>query len=115
MSKLIECSECDGGKIKCPECKGDLETERRGRLMAKKPKDWTGISYPIGEFIMDELKARRWTVEMLAGAMGCETKQLEAIIEGKRELNQAYARMLGKAFGTSWQMWSRLAKQAKGE
>lgn len=85
--------------------------------MAKKPKGWTFIDFKVGEFILDELLARNWTIEMLACAMECDQNQLEAIIEGKRKMNQAYARMLGKAFGTSWQIWYRLGKlgeQAKG-
>lgn len=66
--------------------------------------------FPPGEFIRDELTARNWTIEMMAGCAGCSVERIQDVIDLK-PLNRVTAWHIGKAFGTSPQMWLRLEEQ----
>lgn len=63
---------------------------------------------PPGEFIKEELKERGWTQSHLATIMGVPIQRINTIISGKRGITADTAIRLGRAFGTSAEMWMNL-------
>jgi HTH-type transcriptional regulator/antitoxin HigA len=61
-----------------------------------------------GEFIREELEARGWTQADLAKIMGRPTQTINAIIIGMKSVTAQTATELGKALGTSAQLWLNL-------
>jgi HTH-type transcriptional regulator/antitoxin HigA len=65
-------------------------------------------TFPPGEYIDEELKARGWTQEDLARILGKPFQAVNAIINAKKEITPETALALGKAFGTSAELWLNL-------
>ena len=65
-------------------------------------------SFPPGEFIKDELKARGWAPEDLAEVMGCDLRLVNEIITGKRVITPETAAVLGQALESSARYWLNL-------
>ena len=65
-------------------------------------------SFSLGEIIEDELEARRWTKETLAGMLGYSSLEVTDLLEGNLELTLAVAGDLGQVFGTSTKFWLNL-------
>jgi len=61
-----------------------------------------------GEYIRDELDARRWTQEKLAQIMGRPETVLSQIINGSKAITTQTAKELAAAFGTSAELWMNL-------
>ena len=65
-------------------------------------------TFPVGEFILDELDAREWTQSNFAIIAGIPLNVLGGIINGKQNITPEIAKKLGKAFGTSAEYWINL-------
>jgi len=70
-------------------------------------------TFPVGEFIAEELEARFWSHADLAARTGLSPDEVTAIIEGKRQLLCRDAEALGRAFGTSAELWLRLQRSGQ--
>ena len=64
----------------------------------------------FGEFILDELKAQKLSKKDLAKTLRISGDTLNQIIDGKKEINGASAKVLGRFFNTSAEMWLNLYK-----
>ena len=64
--------------------------------------------FPPSDFITEELEARGWTIEDLAVFSGRSVRALERVIEENKPLTREIAAGLGKAFGTSSELWRNL-------
>lgn len=64
--------------------------------------------FPPGEFIRDELEERGWSQIDLAEIIGRAPRLVSEVINGKRGITPETALALGKAFGTSAQLWLNL-------
>ena len=65
-------------------------------------------AFPPGEFLKDELEARKWTQSDLADIMGRHVSVVNEIILGKRALTADTAQALADALGGSAQFWLNL-------
>lgn len=63
-----------------------------------------------GEFIRDELEARRWAQRDLAYILGVSEQSVNAIMSGKRGISPDMAQSLSKAFGISAEYFLNLQK-----
>lgn len=75
---------------------------RRGSLQS------AGLAAEVfapGEFIREEIEARGWTQKEFAKILGRPAQTVDEIINGKKEITPAMAIALGKAFGTSADLW----------
>jgi len=61
-----------------------------------------------GEYIADELTARGWTIEQLAATAQYPESILRDVVGRKRGLTKVAADCVGRAFGTSGEIWWRL-------
>lgn len=68
------------------------------------------IEHP-GSFIAEELEARDWTQADLAYILGMDTTQLNALINGRRNITLDSAVALGDAFGMPAQFFMNLQNQ----
>jgi XRE family plasmid maintenance system antidote protein len=64
--------------------------------------------FPVGEFLVDELEARSWSQEEFARLMGRPVEFVAEIISGERKLTDQTAAEIGKALGTSAELWLNL-------
>lgn len=64
--------------------------------------------FPPGEFIREELEARRWSQNDLADILDSYPRFVSEIITGKRAVTPETAKKLGAAFGTDPQLWMNL-------
>ncbi len=71
--------------------------------------------FHVWEYISDELNARRWDKEELAKRMSVDEPEVALTIieflslgDIRIELGETVAEMLGRAFGTSRELWLRL-------
>jgi HTH-type transcriptional regulator/antitoxin HigA len=65
-------------------------------------------SFPPGEYIADELKARGWTQADLAKILDRPFQHVNLLVNGKRRINAEIAAELSAAFGTSAELWLNL-------
>ena len=65
-------------------------------------------AFPPGDFIREEIEWRGWTQEVLAEILGISLRRVNEVIKGKRRVTPETARALGKAFGTSAELWMNL-------
>lgn len=63
-----------------------------------------------GEFIRDELEARRWAQRDLAYILGVKEQAINPIMSGKRGISPDMAQSLSKAFGISAEYFMNLQK-----
>lgn len=61
--------------------------------------------FPPGEFLVDELAARDWSIQEFADIIGRPFQVVSDIIHVRRRVTPDTARAIGAAFGTSAQMW----------
>jgi len=61
--------------------------------------------FPPGDFIKEELEARGWNQSYLAEIMARPYQAISEIISGEKEITPETAIELGKAFGTSAELW----------
>jgi HTH-type transcriptional regulator / antitoxin HigA len=78
--------------------------------------------FPPGEFIREELEARRWTQGDLAQIMGRPERLISELITGKKQITPETARGLAQAFGDDDPLYwmnldsaYRLSKSAPGD
>ena len=64
--------------------------------------------FPPGEFLREELEARRWTQTEFAEIISRPTRLVNEIIAVKRGVTPDTARALAAAFGTSAQLWMNM-------
>ena len=76
--------------------------------MGSKERAIPAESFPPGEFIRDELEARGWTQEEFASILGRPLQTVNQIINGKKAITPDTAKAIGKAFGTSAELWLNL-------
>lgn len=67
-------------------------------------------TFPVGEFIDDERRARGWSYADLAKALGIPVRGVHELIDGRGRVTANIAERLGRAFGTSAQYWSIMQK-----
>lgn len=67
-------------------------------------------TFPVGEFIDDERRARGWSHADLAEALGIPVRGVHELIDGRGRVTANIAERLGRAFGTSAQYWSIMQK-----
>ena len=69
------------------------------------------------EFIRDEVSARGWSTVDLRNAMlpGMPLLSVERLLRGEEHIDEAWAELLSKAFGTSCLLWLRLQQAADQE
>lgn len=67
-------------------------------------------TFPVGEFIDDERRARGWSHADLAEALGVPVRGVHELIDGRGRVTANIAERLGRAFGTSAQYWSIMQK-----
>jgi len=67
----------------------------------------------VGEYILDELRARDWNLYRFADATALHPIVLYDIVIGRFDLTEDIARRIGFAFGTSGDLWMNLSKQAQ--
>ena len=65
-------------------------------------------SFHPGEYIKDELEARGWSFQDFSNISGIPLKTIEGIIDDHSIVNPEIAEKIGKAFGTSAELWSSL-------
>lgn len=65
-------------------------------------------AFPPGDYIREELEAREWTQLDLAAIVDRPANVVSDIITGRRPISPEIANLLGKAFGTSAQLWMNL-------
>ena len=66
------------------------------------------ILIPPGEHIKEELNKRKWTQKEFAEILGVTPKTISNIINGKQSITPEMANIIGKAFGTSAEVWMNL-------
>ncbi len=64
-------------------------------------------------FIKEEIEARGWTPAGLVVVMQSDTETVGKLLSGELTITLGIAEKLGKAFGTSWQLWCNLEKAYK--
>ncbi len=74
-------------------------------------------TFPVGEYIADELAARKWSNAELASRTGLAPSEIVDIILGTKKILAKDAEAIGRAFGTSAELWLRLQRAGgkKGE
>jgi len=65
-------------------------------------------AFPPGEYLSDELKARRWTQSQFARIIGRPVQVVNDIIHGRKRITEETALEISAAFGTSAQLWINL-------
>jgi plasmid maintenance system antidote protein VapI len=65
-------------------------------------------AFSPGEYIKDEIRARRWTIEVFTKAMELSPEDVFALLGGRMVINEPIALKLAEAFGTSWELWAKL-------
>ena len=63
-----------------------------------------------GEYLKDEIDARRWTFAHLAFVSGIDRKIIVSLIRGQTDITPHIAQALAKAFGQEAQTWINLQK-----
>lgn len=66
------------------------------------------VTFPICEFLRDELDARGWSVETVCERTGLQRYVAEELLAGKRRLTKLTALCLEAGFGISADTWLRL-------
>src|SRR5262245_5865210 len=64
--------------------------------------------FPPGEFIREELEARRWTQADFARVLGRPLQAVNEIIHGRKRITAKTAKEIGAAFGTGPELWLNL-------
>jgi len=64
--------------------------------------------FPPGEYLRDELEARRWTQADLARILGRPLQTVNQIINGRKRITAETAKELGLALGTGPEVWLNL-------
>ncbi|MFN0096510.1 MAG: HigA family addiction module antitoxin [Dehalococcoidia bacterium] len=64
--------------------------------------------FPPGDHIRDEIDARGWTEADLGTALGLSPAALADVLDGHRSITAQLATGLGRAFGTSAELWLNL-------
>ncbi len=65
-------------------------------------------------FLWEEITARDWGDEKLGEAMGVTTGEAYALLSGQLVPTQDTYQQLGKAMGTSWELWRNLHQRSTG-
>lgn len=68
-------------------------------------------AFPVRDYIEGELLIRKWTTADLARAMGVELSIVDELMAGTLDLHLGTAVKLGRAFGTSGQVWINLQNE----
>lgn len=64
--------------------------------------------FPPGEYLRDELAARKLTQSDFAKIIGRPLQTVNGIINGKVSITAQTAKAIGAAFGTSAEMWMNM-------
>lgn len=67
--------------------------------------------FPPGEFLREELEARKWSQQELADILDRPPRLISELIAGKRAITPETAKGLADAFGTSPDYWMNLESQ----
>jgi HTH-type transcriptional regulator/antitoxin HigA len=67
--------------------------------------------FPPGEFLKDELEARKWSQTEFAEIIGRPVRLINEIIAGKRAITPETAIQLSASLGTSAELWMNLESQ----
>lgn len=66
------------------------------------------VNIPTGEYLKDEIEALGWTQEEFAEVLGMSVKGVNEILTSKVALTIESAQLIGRALGTSAQMWLKI-------
>jgi len=69
--------------------------------------------FSVGEFLQDELNARKWSHCDLAARTGLSPGEITGISHGTRIMLAKDAEAIGRAFGTSAELWLRLQRAGR--
>lgn len=64
--------------------------------------------FPPGEYLQDELEARGWSISEFAEILGRPTQAVSEIINGRKLITPETAAEIGRALGTSAEVWLNL-------
>ena len=65
-------------------------------------------TFPPGEYLRDELKARGWTQSQFAQIIGRPLQLVSEIINGRKRITERTALQIAAALGTSARVWLNL-------
>ena len=65
-------------------------------------------TFPLEEFLRDELESRRWTQDELATVMGRPSQFINELLSGNQIITPEIAHDLGEAFVTGPDVWMNL-------
>jgi addiction module HigA family antidote len=66
------------------------------------------IAYHPGEYLLKELKARKWSQAKFAELLGITKAEVNDLIKGRRNITPRLALRIGAAFGASPDLWIHL-------
>jgi HTH-type transcriptional regulator/antitoxin HigA len=78
--------------------------------MANMARRIVAESFPIGEFIEEELQERSWTEQDLADKLMANVATIRVLLKGKKPINPATVQNLADVFGTSVEFWMNLER-----
>lgn len=67
------------------------------------------------QYVVDEIKARGWSVGTLAEMSMLSVQTVEEIVCGHRKMTPLTAYCLSQAFGTTVELWMNLAGEADAD
>lgn len=72
------------------------------------------MKFHPGEYLKDELEARKLPVRMMARMSGLSADQINNIINEKENITPEIAQCISRALGTSAETWLKLQKSFDG-
>ncbi len=84
------------------------ESAPTGYRESRKP----ACTFPLSDYIWEELGAREWTVDDLVDESELSGDQILSILNGS-PVTEAIAKGLARAFGTSHELWLNLGRDGK--
>ena len=72
------------------------------------------MKFHPGEYLKDELEARKLPVRMMARMSGLSADQINNIINEKENITPEIAQSISRALGTSAETWLKLQKSFDG-
>jgi antitoxin HigA-1 len=74
--------------------------------MTKQQSARSGVA--PGVILNREIMAREWSYDEAAERLGCTVEEVFGLVRGEVKVDAGWARRLGRAFGTSVEVWVNL-------